>query len=349
MDKTRQKILIISSLILIVLLFAIGMIIVIIRGKVPDNPPGTIGNTAGNLNNAGYFCEKDGKVYFHNSYDGGALYVMNIDETGMERLNTLITRNILVAGDYIYYFQLGSSGVGVGMGGVRVPKSFNRCKLNGDDTASFTRDMVVTAQLVDNYVYMLIAGDDHPSFRKERIDKTDEVTLAEYAVNPACAAGSRIFYNGTESDHFLYSLDTNTDIPTEVFTGDVWYPVVYGSYIYYLDPTNGYRICRYSMADGTSEVLTDNNDHIDYYNVGGGYIYYQTSGKNPGLYMCYDDGDYPQLIAEGAFNSINMTSQAVYFMRYDDDVTMYKSYIGSGSISEFSAAKAAAELNRGKR
>ncbi|MCI8695906.1 MAG: DUF5050 domain-containing protein, partial [Lachnospiraceae bacterium] len=31
------------------------------------------GNT-GNLNNGGYFCEMDGRVYFANAYDNFALY-----------------------------------------------------------------------------------------------------------------------------------------------------------------------------------------------------------------------------------------------------------------------------------
>lgn len=35
----------------------------IVGDRIPDNPPETVGNTAGNLNNSGYFCEYDGTVY----------------------------------------------------------------------------------------------------------------------------------------------------------------------------------------------------------------------------------------------------------------------------------------------
>ena len=37
------------------------------------------GNTAGNLYNEGYFCEKDGIVYFANPADNYCLYSMNPD------------------------------------------------------------------------------------------------------------------------------------------------------------------------------------------------------------------------------------------------------------------------------
>ena len=55
---------------LILIPFLLFVIIVgalaIVGDRIPDNPPETVGNTAGNLNNSGYFCEYDGKVYFAN-------------------------------------------------------------------------------------------------------------------------------------------------------------------------------------------------------------------------------------------------------------------------------------------
>jgi hypothetical protein len=58
---------------LILIPFLLFVIIIgafaIVGDRIPDNPPETVGNTAGNLNNSGYFCEYDGKVYFANVYD----------------------------------------------------------------------------------------------------------------------------------------------------------------------------------------------------------------------------------------------------------------------------------------
>ena len=53
--------------------------------RIPENPSGTTGNTAGNLNNNGLYCEDEGIVYFANPYDNGALYSMNVDETDMKK------------------------------------------------------------------------------------------------------------------------------------------------------------------------------------------------------------------------------------------------------------------------
>ena len=44
------------------------------------------GNTAGNLYNEGYFCEKDGIVYFANPADNYCLYSMNPDGTNIKKL-----------------------------------------------------------------------------------------------------------------------------------------------------------------------------------------------------------------------------------------------------------------------
>ena len=58
---------------LILIPFLLFVIIVgalaIVGDRIPNNPPETVGNTAGNLNNSGYFCEYDGTVYFANAYD----------------------------------------------------------------------------------------------------------------------------------------------------------------------------------------------------------------------------------------------------------------------------------------
>ena len=67
---------------LILIPFLLFVIIIgafaIVGDRIPDNPPETVGNTAGNLNNSGYFCEYDGKVYFANVYDSDTLYSMDL-------------------------------------------------------------------------------------------------------------------------------------------------------------------------------------------------------------------------------------------------------------------------------
>ena len=69
------------------------------------NSKTAVGNTAGNLNNKGRFCEYDGKIYFANPYDDGHLYVMNSDCSNARALNTDSVYYINVCGNYIYYVR----------------------------------------------------------------------------------------------------------------------------------------------------------------------------------------------------------------------------------------------------
>lgn len=304
------------------------------------NPAGTIGNTAGNLNNSGLFCEYDGKVYFSNAYDNGSLYSMTPDEGNMKKIVNADICNILAAGKYLYYFRLGEAG-DTGLGNIRIPKSFNRSELNGKNAVGLTRETVVIAQLVDNHLYMLTGDNADPHFSKIKIDKSEQTELADYIINPACAVNGSIYYNGTQTDHYLYRLDTATDISTEVWKGNIWNPVVDGNYVYYMDVAANYRLCRYSLSQNLVEVLT--NDRVDCFNVGNGYIYYQKNGSSPSLNCMYTDGSGLQVIAEGNYTNINMTSQYVYFQEFGNDTTMYHAYLGSGSYNVFQGAMDAAK------
>lgn len=337
--RKEAKIILISVVIILALTGAgFGMTFL---GRVKMNPNGTVGNTAGNINNSGLFCEYGGKVYFSNSFDGGSLFVMNPDETDVKRLRSLKVRNILAGGSYIYYFQTGSSSSGSGPGQIQGLRSFDRCGLDGKKSSSITRDTVTSGQLVDNYLYLLTAPSSGPLFYKIKIDRSDKKILAEYSVNPACAENGIIYYNNTQSDHYLYSLNTKTDSTAEVWRGNLWYPVKEGDYVYYMDVANNYRLCRYSLSQEIVEVLT--HDRVDCFNVGGGYIYYQKNGKKDGsgaqLKCMLTDGSNVTVIAEGNYTNINMTSRYVYFQPFEDETILYHSPLGNGYYEEFQAAK----------
>lgn len=327
--KQNKKIILISGLIMV------GVVVLLIvnffLSRVTMNPEGTVGNTAGNLNNGGLFCEYDGYVYFSNVNDGHSLYRMKPDETEMEKLLDVVPGNILAGGDYLYYFQYGVSGE-MGLGNVRSSHNFHRATLNGKNIEALETDVVVTGQLVDNYLYLLIAGDEHPIFRKVKIDKSEKLDLATYEVNPACARDGIIYYNGTGNNHYLCTLNTSNNSTAELWRGNIWYPTLDGDYIYYLDVANDYRLCRYAMNSGMVEVVTE--ERVECFNVGSGYIYYQVSSKlNPVLKMMSTDGSTCVTIAEGNYTKINMTSKYVYFQEYKKEETMYHSPIGSTTYS----------------
>ena len=330
MSKKMKYILIV---VLLLVIFASLVLITLFLGRIPANPPGTVGNTAGNINNAGLFCESEGVVYFSNPRDGGTLYSMTIDEQNITQLNNTTVRNILAGGKYLYYFQITASGEG-GLGYVRSRNSFNRCLKSGKDATSITTDVVISGQLVGDYLYLLTAGNPTPVFYKIKTDKSDKQVLAEYQVNPACARDGIIYYNGTQNNHYLYALNTDGDTISELWEGNIWYPCLDGGYIYYLDVANNYRLCRYNMNQNIIEVLT--NDRVDCFNVGGGYIYYQSnSASSPALKMMGTDGSNPTVVAEGNYTNINMTSRYVYFQEFGVESSLYHCPLGGNNYSSF--------------
>lgn len=323
----------------IIMILALLLVLSAFSDRVTSNPPGTVGNTAGNLNNGGYFCEDGGTVYFSNAYDEGTLYSMDVDEKNFKKLGTAKVCNILAGGDYLYYFQLGVSG-DAGLGNIRSPRSFNRCKRNGKNVTALTRDTIVTGQLVDDTLYLLAAGDKQPFFYKMKTDKSDRVDLADYTVNPACAVNGTIYYNGTGNDHYLYALDTTTDVSREVWAGNLWYPALEGDHIYYLDVENNYRLCRYSLSQQVIEVLT--HDRVDCFNVGSGFIYYQKNGTSPQLICMRTDGTDARAVADGNYTDICLTSRYVYFREFGKEDTLYHSPLGAGYAEPFLKALEAA-------
>lgn len=331
-----------TTLAIIAAILLIGAaVLLMLSQRIVMNPHGTVGNTAGNLNNNGLFCEYDGAVYFYNSNDGGGLFVMNPDESDIRRLNTLKVRNILVGGKYLYYYQYGSASSDSAFGNALSMHTFARCKLNGGNSTALNTDLVLAGQLVDNYLYLLSNTGNGVSFYKTKIDNSETVVLADYTINPACAENGVIYYNGTQGDHYLYALNTASDVPYEVWRGNLWNPVLEGSYIYYMDVENNYRICRYSLSQNVIEVLTD--DRADCFNVGGGYIYYQKNDQTaPQLKCMAADGSGVFVIAEGNYTNINMTSQYVYFQAFGNERTTYHSRLGSGGYEVFQGAVDAA-------
>lgn len=315
-----------------ILLLAILITIYLLSVRTPKNPPGTVGNTAGNLYNDGLFCERDGVVYFSNIAEGGSLYSMNVDESNPRLLQPQNARNILADGNHIYFFHTGAA-VKSSFGQVPGMKAFARCDLKGKKFKSLTTDVVISAQLVDNLLYLLTTDSSGATFSRMNTDKSDWVKLGREVIDPACAREGKIYYNGTTNDHYLYCLDTATDTVSQVWRGNLWFPVLEGDYVYYLDVANNYRLCRYHMSAHEITVLT--RERVDCFNVGHGYIYYQTNGSNPALKCMPTDGSDSFTVAQGIYTKINLTSQYAYFRPFDGESMTYHSPLGSTLVEVF--------------
>ncbi len=318
------------------------------KEEVTPIPGGTVGNTPGNANNNGLFCEYNGVVYFSNPFDGGALYSMSPDESNLKKLIDVKVSHINAGGDYLFYNQETASGAS-GLGYVRSSHGLFRADLDGDNIACLSKDLLFNLQLINNHLYYLTSDSTGPFFYKLSIDGEESELLTQTGRNFACAqSDGTVYYNGTETNHYLYKYNTANGSDTVVWEGNIWYPVYHEGYVYYLDVANDYCLSRYSLSNDYVEILT--HDRVDCFNIAGGYLYYQkNSVEEPALKRMTLEGANPEIIAEGNYTHINVTSQYVYFTSFANESSVYRTPVnGPVSVSIFNAALEAAVKNTGE-
>lgn len=330
-----------------ILIIVILLILFLVQSvKIPVNSTGTVGNTAGNLNNGGLFCEDSQGVYFSNSYDDGYLYSMNADGTNLKRVLEAPVTNVNVAGNYLYFYKSGS-GAGSGLGYYGKSNGIYRIKKNGSGIANLDRVASGTTILIDNSVfYQHYDSEDGMTLYKVGIDGQDPIQMGAYIINPASYEAGYLYFNGTVEDHALYSMNVETGAVNKIWDYALWNPVVEDGYVYFMDIANNYRLCRYEFSSGEIQVLTE--DRVDLFNVYENIIYYQkNSATDPALMRMYTDGTNQEVVASGNYSNVNITSQYVYFNEFDTTVPVYQtSTYGSVNVVEFSVAKEAAILAR---
>lgn len=343
-----KKTLMISILFILIICVLAGNIVYSqYSEKIPDNDPYVTGNTAGNLNNSGLYCESDGKVFFANAYDNYSLYSMNSDESEIQKLSSGKASSINAAGNFIYYYMEKNGGGDGFNNGLRAHGVY-RTKKDGSKSACLTRDAAVTMQLVGNYLYyQRYNNQDYTKFYKLKTDKSENIKISDDIINPAAVDRGIIYFNGQKKDHYLYALNTANDTSSLVYQGNLWYPVVKDQYVYYMDVSGNYRICRYSLLDGSVEILT--NDRVDSFNVGDFYIYYQKNDSaSPALMRMRLDGSEPEIVKLGNYTNINLTSNYVYFSEFHNEIPIYHTPVnGPVNVSTFmGAANAALESTK---
>lgn len=330
-----------KNLLIVAGIFLVLIIIVILLGikssvkKIPDD---TIGNTAGNLNNGGLFCEYNGKVYFSNAYDGGTLYVMNSDETNVKKLNDSVVSYINASPSYLVYYQssvytkdkLSSAVQNYGI---------YRTDLKGKNADCIDDNVCTALVLAGNHLYYQhFDTKKYTTLYKSDLAGKHMSEVEKAIINPHAVSQGKIYFNGTSGDHYLYALNLNDDKISTVWPGNVWNPVVLGNFVYYMDLSNHYGLSRYSLVTGEVEILT--HDRVDHFNVYDNMIYYQTAGKsNQALKRMRIDGSNNEIVHEGIHEHIHITSGYVYFNEFSLEVPVYHVPLYGGNVSIFEPNK----------
>ena len=326
----------------IVLLFVLGAVAVMLSHKPIEVPEGTLGNTAGNLNNNGLYCESDGVVYFANPYDNNALYSMSPDGSDLKRIIDLDVKFINAGGNYVFFYGKPHMTT-TGLGSVVGKPGMYCIQKDGKKLVALTKDVSQNMILYGNKIYYQhYTIKDGTTFNVMDLKTKEPKELLHYMINPSSMYNGTIFYNGMYKDHYLYAFNTVDNTESVIWEGDIWNPIYDNGYVYYMDVLNDYRLCRYSIGNNTIEILT--NERTDFFNLYGNYIYYQVSSPvSPALKRISLDGSEQITLADGIYKDINVTSTYVYFTAFGTDSPIYRTpTYGAPNVTEFTAPRDAA-------
>lgn len=338
MSKTSRNIIAIA---IVILFISIALLYSISNAGSMLVPEYSVGATAGNLYNEGLFVESDGLVYFSNSYDEGAIYSMNPDQTDIKKVYNLRAKYLNASGDFLFFFG-DTISTSTGLGSVVSKPGIYQLKKDGKKLKALTKDVAGVILSFGNTILYQSKGIGNGSYLSAYDLKSGEKKLiAEEMIIPGCISDGLLFYNGAKENHHLYTLNPSTYEMNDIWNGSLWNPIKSGDYIYYMDIENNYRLARYSLSGNYIEILT--NDRVDFFNVYGDVVFYQFSNpSNPALKRINTDGSDETVIAEGIYNKINVTSSYTYFKKFGDDYsTYYTPTYGMPNVNEFLNAKSA--------
>ena len=332
MNKNLKALLITLCVLLVITSFFVVRFFI---DKSHLNPDDHVGNSAYNLNNGGKFCEINDKVYFANSYDSDALYVMNSDETNAKKITSTSVVSIN-ADDHRIYYSMSPKSNGQGLGYIRKSAGLYSINHSGRDSICYTTNPVAQCLLYGNTLYyqnyIKNSGTSIYAITTDRNNNHEVINQFVTFTNPYWGY---IYYGNMSDNHHLYIYDPLTMQSESYWAHDVYMPV-YDSdgWIYFIDPNTDYELHRYNPQSETEEIITD--QRVDFYNKIGDIIYYQVSVGDPALHRVMASGGEDIVIAEGVYNDIQTTSNYVYFRPFDNDtVTFHANHYGTLKVNEF--------------
>ncbi len=295
------------------------------------------GNTPGNLYNNGIFCEHNDTIYFSNPNDNHHLYSMDANGENLKKLQADIASFINADDNYVYYVRNNADGNNKFSFLHINTNSLCRYDLKTGKVLVLDPDPSIYASLIGNYIYYIHYDSDTASTlyrikidgsKKEQVDKNPYFTCS--------ANGQYFYYNGIKDNHNIYQMDTSTGNTNVICQGNYWMPSADNENIYFLDCNQNYSLMKLARSNPTpSQIIPD---RIEYYNVYGDVIYFQRNNLNDDAALCRvnTDGSNYQVIKEGNFTNINVTSGYIYFSAVGNEDTIFKAPVnGVGNISMF--------------
>ncbi len=328
------------KIIIPVLLAAIVILIAVLyyfSNRTHFNPSYTNGNTAGNLYNNGLFCEHNGTIYFSNPNDNHYLYSMSTDGSQVTRLYEDVVSYINADDHYVYYVR-NNVGDDSQFSFLHInTNSLCRYDIRKGKVTVLDHDPSIYASLIGNYLYYIHYDTQTAStLYRVKIDGKEREQVDKNPYFTCSANGQYFYYNGIENDHNIYQLDTSTGSSHMLYEGNCWMPLATNDSIYFMDCEQNYALAKLELNADDAVLLT--TDRIESFNVYGDYIYFQTNNLDGDAKFCRmnTDGSNYQVILEGNYKNINITSRYVYFSPYENESLVYQTPTGGdGTVSMF--------------
>ena len=343
-QKTRKRGVV--PIIFIIVVLVIGTILILseLSKKVQFNTLPISGNTTGNLNNSGLFCDRDGILYFSNAYDNHSLYSYNPNTGNCKKLCDGPVQGINVDSHYIYYVREASESEGTFGFSASAFKGLYRMELNGKNKTCLFSGSVGNAQLINNRIFFQSYSNEY-GFRLYAIDidgKNEKEVLKE-AVNPTGYFNNSLYFCNYNGNHNVSEMNPDTFQKETFYEGNCYLPTVQDNYLYFIDVDNNYSLAKVDLT--TKEKTTLTTERLDTYNLYNDIIFYQVSDSDrPCLKRMKTDGSNIELIREGVFNNINITENYTYFSAYTSEIPIYRTpTTGMVDVSVFTEALDAVE------
>jgi len=313
-----------TYILIFITLAIIGIVIYFqIKSRMQYNDDNVTGNTAGNLNNGGTFCEDNGILYFSNPYDGNKLYSMNSDCTNAKKLIDDRISSINVHGNYIYYIKNNSTGSVANVLSSSKLAGIFRCNLDGKKVVSLYDNISNSISLCGNYIYYQHNGNKSASsLYKIKIDSSDNKLVSKVDYNPSSYFNGNIFFSNIKDNHNIYTLDTKTNSISTYYSGNTSFADMEGTFLYYIDLDKGSSLLRQNTTNKTIELLS--SGPCLNYNVYENKIFFLKDGDAAGLYRMNIDGSNLELIASGNFNNVQCTSKYTFFQYFNKPDLLYR-------------------------
>lgn len=327
---------------LIIILLLGGLIFLGTRVTNPETKMNTgyvNGNTAGNLYNGGLFCEHNGMIFFSNPSDGGKLYSMDSSGNNLTKLSDDRATYINVDDNYVYYVR-NNPGESLDFEFVSFHRNaLVRMDYDGKNVVVLDTEPSLYAALLGNYIYYVHYDEVEAStLYKVRIDGEELQQVSTEPVFTCSTDGQYFYYHGMDRDGNIHRFNTANDTSTVVYEGNCFQPIISDNNVYYIDGNTDYSIIHTNLQFDNPTYIT--RDSVDSYNVHGSYIYYQRFDED-GSALCVikNDGTEFQVIREGDYCDIHVTSFYVFFRDYHSEKMYYFPRSNPSDVQLFNPGK----------